>query len=411
MADDPVAFMNAAGGTAPEPPTTGPLDDAFWALVDRHIADGTISTSRHPELDLHIYCYGRTTQYTYGWDVATRTCRGLIATGDREVVARPPAKFHNVEEWPDGIPDADWQVFDKVDGSLLVVARHAGELICATKGSFTTEQADAGRRMLEGLYDPDGIDDGLTYCFEVIYPANRIVIDYDGARKLVLLTVIDTATGVDLAWDEVEAAAARIGCETVTRYRELEQATPAELKALNADGREGFVLFDPATSTRVKVKFDWYVAEHRLRTSVPTLRIIWDHLRHAGTVGELLEAIPDEFDGWVTSQARELLDRYEATVVQAETLFADHVDPDAERHVQATQAARAVAGLPKSDAKVLRGLVFALCDGHDLRVTVLDRKGEPLQPAKGIWNHIQPPAHVKATGDDPLAFEPDADVA
>ena len=68
-----------------------------------------------------------------------------------------------------------------------------GVWILATRGSFTSPQAIKGRELLE-KYDYNRLAKDYTYLFEIIYPENRIVCNYD-FEDLILLGMIHTKTG------------------------------------------------------------------------------------------------------------------------------------------------------------------------------------------------------------------------
>jgi RNA ligase len=56
---------------------------------------------------------------------------------------------------------------------------------------------------------------------------------------------------------------------------------------------------------RMKIKGEEYVRLHRILTNISTTSI-WDALRSGGNFSELLNRVPDEFDGWVRETIRGL---------------------------------------------------------------------------------------------------------
>jgi len=163
--------------------------DELAAAIDA----GLVTRKQHPTLPLSIYTYTRTAQYSRAWTTATLRCRGLIAddtTGD--IVAWPFPKFFNVGEHALGhdyappLPDEPFRIYDKVDGSLGIVFYYGGRWHVASKGSFVSEQALWAQARLDrrttGYLIP-----GNTYLVEIIYPENRIVVDYGDREDLVLL--------------------------------------------------------------------------------------------------------------------------------------------------------------------------------------------------------------------------------
>ncbi|MCC6744610.1 MAG: hypothetical protein IT175_12190 [Acidobacteria bacterium] len=205
-----------------------------WSEIRQLVAGGYVSARRHPTEPLTIYNYTARCQYDGHWTPMTRQCRGLIADDSGQVVARPFPKFFNYGDLAVGeIPDEPFDVFEKLDGSLGVLYRTADGPAIATRGSFTSEQALLATDMLRSRYAGAEFLDGCTYLFEIIYPENRIVVDYGGESRLVLLAVIDTATGVEV--DHHPGGGLELVASHVAR-------PPAELAAMVRPNCEGFVL-------------------------------------------------------------------------------------------------------------------------------------------------------------------------
>ncbi|WP_215453497.1 T4 RnlA family RNA ligase [Streptomyces sp. ATCC 21386] len=308
-----------------------PPDELAAALEAGHV-----TRKSHPELPLSIYTYTRTCQYERVWNRVTTRCRGLVADdGTGEIVALPLPKFFNVGEHEAGqpyapsLPDEPFEVYDKVDGSLAVVFHYAGRWRVASKGSFVSVQATWAQRLLDAK-DTSGLVPGVTYLAEILYPENRIVVDYGDRRDVVLLAAF-AKDGTEVALAEAAVGWQGIGSVVTVRpavpLTELLAMTegnrlPGGLTATGTDA-EGFVLRF-ASGVRAKAKFAEYVRLHKVLTGV-TERDIWrGHgiQRFAGLPAKqvaqalncspedvaasggrpldaLLEQVPDEFDAWV----------------------------------------------------------------------------------------------------------------
>jgi RNA ligase len=83
------------------------------------------------------------------------------------VVARPFKKFFNIEEGKH-TPTSEFEVFDKMDGSCIILFYYNNEWIFATRGSFTSAQAIKAKE-LSFKYPLDELDKNNTYVFEIIY--------------------------------------------------------------------------------------------------------------------------------------------------------------------------------------------------------------------------------------------------
>lgn len=186
------------------------LYDVFKNATPRAVQDmidtGYVSQRFHPEFpELAILNYTEKTAYSGEWNEVTLNSRGLIYNTDTlEVLARPFKKFFNFEQVGAPEIDLDAELFfvsDKFDGSLGIIYRTPiDDLAVATRGSFESEQAKHATEWIRGqeaVYDRayELIAEGLTPLVEIIYPENRIVVDYGGKDYLQYLGAVNTTTG------------------------------------------------------------------------------------------------------------------------------------------------------------------------------------------------------------------------
>ncbi|MFF0274306.1 RNA ligase [Streptomyces sp. NPDC004330] len=358
------------------------------------LADGHVTRKRHPELPLSIYTYTRACQYAQHWNRATTRCRGLVAddaTG--RIVALPLPKFFNVSEHAAGrpyappLPDEPFELYDKVDGSLAVVFHYDDRWHAASKGSFTSAQATWAQRRLDAA-DTAGLEPGVTYLAEILYPGNRIVVNYGERRDLVLLAAFGR-DGTEVPPAEAAAGWRPLGSVVRTwpamGLAELVALTesdtlPGGHRATGTDA-EGFVLRF-ASGLRAKAKLAEYVRLHKVLTGV-TERDIWrGHgiqrfaALPAGEVAKglgcsvaeveadggkpldaLLEQVPDEFDAWV----REVVSGLETAAAEREQAVEDAYAHLAHLAGDRAAFARAAAEVPD---RGLRAALFLRLDGR-----------------------------------------------
>jgi len=89
-------------------------------------------------------------------------------------------------------------VVDKMDGSLgILYPMPDGSLAVATRGSFTSDQAIWATNWIQAYVGPNAWapDPDYTYLFEIIYPENRIVVDYGTREDITFLMKIHNETG------------------------------------------------------------------------------------------------------------------------------------------------------------------------------------------------------------------------
>lgn len=360
------------------PTATPTLADLFDAdLLTAMIDGGYVRVQRHPGLPLVIYNYTERAQYDQVWNPVTLACRGLICdAGTGAVVARPFPKFfnHDQPQAPTVDPTQAVTVTDKVDGSLGILHPTPDGWAVATRGSFDSDQARHATAVLRSRYGRFAPPDGLTVLVEILYPANRIVIDYAGLDDLVLLGAVETATGRTHGPDAVAGWSGPVA-ETFG-YATFAEALAAPPRA----GREGLVVHVPETDTRVKLKYPEYLRLHRLVTGLTT-RTVWECLVAGGPaagdpLGALLAPLPDEFHPWVARVAAELTAAVEARAAAVEAGYAAVVADLPAGFTRKEFAAR-VAGEPD------RGLLFLRLDGHDYRPRLWQRVRPESVPLHG----------------------------
>lgn len=273
-----------------------------WTILNQYLADGKIIANKHPTKDLWILNYTRVTQFEKLWDEITLACRGLVVDKEGNIVARPLPKFFNDFEYSEGkIPYGEaYEVFIKYDGSLGIVFSFEGEVIMASRGSFVSEQAIKGFEIFKrGFMAESYIAEGWTYVFEIIYPSNRIVVDYGNEEKVVLLSVMNNETGKEAEYDEMYWL-------YNDRYNVAERVNldvpVTELRSTIQGSDEGYIVkFE--SGFRMKIKGEEYCRLHRILTNVSN-KSIWESLKFEKPLEEILERIPDEYDEWVNREIK-----------------------------------------------------------------------------------------------------------
>lgn len=366
------------------------LEDLFdpQLLIDM-IGAGYVRTQVHPELPLTIFNYTEKAAYEGVWNAVTLTCRGLIAhSGTGEIIARPFQKFFNYGQA--GAPGIDLQakarVTDKADGSLGIIYWAGDKLAVATRGSFSSEQAIHATALLNERYPHWTPYAALTVLAEIVYPENRIVLDYGKLDDLILLGAVDIATGTTYGPEVVPDWPGPV--TTVFDYATLAEALAAPARA-NA---EGLVVHMLDSDERIKLKQDDYVVLHRIVTGL-NARTVWEHIVSGEPLVDLIEPLPDEFHPWVQTIAHGIITAVDAEHVRLRRAFRDACaamtanlacgcaawDP-ADR---AGRKAFATAILDHPDKWAL----FAQLDNKDIRAELLRRaKPEPyLTPSGRIF--------------------------
>lgn len=359
-------------------------------LLSDEIEAGYVRVRFHPlHSNLAIYNYTEKAAYEGHWNEVTLNARGLIVdlnTGT--VLARPFPKFFNLDQ--EGAPKLSftqelWAAYDKADGSLGILYYIYDEespiygLNVATRGSFDSEQARWATQFVrtkwEGLYDDaaDMIDEGYTPMVEIIYPENRIVLDYGGAQTLKHLGYMHIESGAYTGVPKFNPLLSAV--DTVDEFPFF--TVGEALENLNRSNAEGYVLWvNPFVA--VKVKQDDYVELHRIVTGL-NQKSIWRALKEGQpTYLELVRQLPDELYAWAEGIAAELnylfADRIEAIDDTYQRVLEYLEDTDLESDRKAF--ALAVQELVSPDS---RGYMFSLADGRDIS----EKLWKSLEPVGG----------------------------
>lgn len=361
-------------------------------LLDKYVVEGWLVSQKHPTLPLAIYNYSQSTQYEGHWDDVTISCRGLIVdTETGEVIIRPFQKFFNYEEVPNEVP---WEtseyiyVQEKMDGSLGILFRYKDDWILATRGSFTSTQAVRGMEILKSKYDLNKFEHTVAYLVEIIYPENRIVVDY-GEEKITFLSAVlnrawkwnENKEGNELHWTtatlyfHMSGIAKEDFVDTSVHFKRegvlFGKDLYEDLKSRNTKNREGFVLRFFPSNYRCKIKFEDYVALHRIVTQVSSYDI-WENLRDHGKLPEsFLSNVPDEFYDWVKKTESEVLDTFRFL----KSLHAAHVSSILRSGLD-DRKLMAEAFMRIKDPRINSGVLFLIADGKD--------------PNRKIWDMAKP---------------------
>lgn len=266
------------------------------ALVLQGVTDytpyGDVNVTLNSDETLMLFNYKKAAQYAGRWNFFERISRGLIIdTSSGEVVARPFDKFFNYGEDTPYPNTHIVEATEKIDGSLGILYRQNGEYRIATRGSFVSDQALWATNKLHD-YDLTDLDSDLTLLFEIVYPANRVVVDYGNLEALILIGARDRRNGRELYYQELKVLADKYGFlqPQVYQFDSIEAVLESAV-ALSAN-QEGWVL-RYSDHRRFKVKGDAYKVAHKLLTGISFKWVLESVV--AGAYEQAIEGVPDEF--------------------------------------------------------------------------------------------------------------------
>ena len=327
-------------------------------ILNKYIEDGLVVKNDHPTLPLSIYNYSRTCQYEGKWNDITKMCRGLILDKEGNVIAKAFDKFFNYEELTlNDIPEEYFEVFEKLDGSLGILFWYQGKWILASKGSFTSDQAIKGRKILDNKYNVEVLLKGYTTVVEIIYPENRIVCDYGDDEELVVLSMISNANGKELDYDSMLSINEVSGFPTIKKYDGISDYDT--LKDKISWNQEGYVVRFK-NGFRMKIKGEKYVRLHRILTGFSNVDI-WEYLKDGKDISELLDRVPDDFDTWVKTVVNDLNKKFWETKSSSAGFVDEYRRTRSLAHIPFDK--KEFAALVMTQPNNLRPVMFAMYDG------------------------------------------------
>jgi RNA ligase len=363
------------------------------STLDKHIAEGYVTDRPHREYGMSILNYSDKCQFDNVWDDVTVNCRGLVYdTFTKEILARPFPKFFNWDHGMRGYPPSGPVLrMEKMDGSLGILVpikqvkwnggdpkEFTTDHVIATRGSFHSDQAAWATKHFHDFMDLADFEnkrvpqfkDNRTYLFEIIYPGNRIVVDYGDFEGLVLLDVIDNETGFsdtdefdDIYWPD-----------KVVRHP-LPEFNSGQVVDI-PDGEEGFVYLWPTRNYRTKMKSAQYLELHKIVTGLNE-KTVWKAMCEGKSARAICDNLPDEFHGFVQDTYVKIEGEASAIVNEAYRLYVDVMSGFKPETFDRAQFAKAVDALKVGHmAKYL----FAALDGRDLYMIALKSVKPKIEP-------------------------------
>jgi RNA ligase len=268
-----------------------------------------------------------------------------------------------------------FETFEKVDGSLGIIYNYRTVWNVNTRGSFTSLQAIEGTQIMKYSYNMREVPKNISLMVEIIYPENRIIVDYGDQRKLVLLGAYDSYSGKEVSNEQLKEISDSTGMELIKSYHYTSIDELIELQHTMGDHEEGFVVRF-ANGERVKFKSKEYLKLARLISYVTPLHF-WEHMEQGRVKLDIVEKLPEEFRDEVDMIVKALEEKYRSMMREVCTEAAVIIDETKDSPNQ-----KKAIGLRLKEFKH-GGCVFTILDGHpekleDYVMKVIRPKGNVL---------------------------------
>ena len=136
---------------------------------------------------IYVLKYKKRVFYDGLWNEYIAECRGSIVDKDFNLVAYPFTKIYNYgieKEAPVLAPDTKVTAFRKVNGFMVAMTLHNGELLVSTTGSTDSPYVDMAKEMMEvhqliADWKIAFLDDeleGMTVMFECVHPNDPHIV-------------------------------------------------------------------------------------------------------------------------------------------------------------------------------------------------------------------------------------------
>lgn len=249
----------------------------FLEKLSEEVQNGYVIVHENPDKKIFNYTYSRLTEQENHWNEITLRTRGLILDSNGRIIFNCPRKFFNFQQnnfandTYERLKD-NFKIYEKLDGSAIWVVNDSEYgFVVSSKSSFTSEHATWAKEIIEQKFKEKDLifKEGICYCFELIHPENRIVVDY-GEEKTLKLWGLKTQGGetiklgdnrIDISYFETPKLLGTNNDKTVID------------NYINQKNVEGVVL-EGIGDDRIKIKSQTYLELHRIKTECTPNRIL-----------------------------------------------------------------------------------------------------------------------------------------
>lgn len=200
--------------------------------------------------------------YSHDMTRTEEACRGLLIRTDGKIVALPMPKYYNLgeRECPH-LPDEPYEVWEKVDGSLILSWYDGHQWRHNTRGSFANEYGEFAQAWWTENVDISDIPLHWTVMTEACFLADPMPRAVHKPEGLYLIAIRDRHSGQDMSIQGMDID----GLLQITHYSTTIETLLDSRESL--EGTEGWVVrFD--SGIRVKIKTAWYLRLFRAMQSL-----------------------------------------------------------------------------------------------------------------------------------------------
>lgn len=358
----------------------------------------SLNDLRNDPFNLHLSASGDMVLFKYNQfdsdfsNKVVKESRGIILDKkDWSIVCHPFHKFFNLGEVQAfNINLLESYVIEKVDGSIIKTYFYDDEWHIATNGTIDADDAsnrdgitfkelffdvisEEDFKLVTGKFDTEN-----TYLFEMVHPANQIVVNYGDKKELVFTGMIRNETIDNIVMDydifdkKVNKKYTKIFKNLPIRFPDtFDLNNTADINDLsqiaddeNAEGNEfeGFVVSqvkDGLVIGRVKIKSPKYVNLHHVATGESVTNNLID---------VLLKNEIEEFEVYLTNLPEHVAEEYKGLKVKYFNLIEELTNTGERYRKTAKKVTRKELALDiiKMVKKSHNGIIFTMVDKPDV---------------------------------------------
>ena len=291
----------------------------FLEKLSEEVKNGYVTVHENPDKKIFNYAYSRLTEQENHWNEITLRTRGLILDSNGRIIFNCPRKFFNFQQnnfandTYKRLKD-DFKIYEKLDGSAIWVVNDSEYgFVVSSKSSFTSEHSAWAKEIIEQKFkEKDSIfKEGICYCFELIHPENRIVVDY-GEEKTLKLWGLKTQSGETIELEDNIVDTSYFETPKLLGTNNDKTAIDNYINQKNVEG----VVLKGEGDDRIKIKSQTYLELHRIKTECTPNRIL-ELLMSGKRVSDY--DFPDEFLKEVQSYEDIYLKKYQQIYNQIES--------------------------------------------------------------------------------------------
>jgi hypothetical protein len=270
-----------------------------------------------------LNCYLITPEMGAKWNNNNLFYRSLITDKEGNVLSSGWPKFFNYGEKPECYPSLedynDWRFVDKVDGTLVICDYVNDQFSMRTRGTVThaTQNNALDFELLPQKY-PKVIEflkenPHITLLFELVTPNNVIVVRPKeiGFYLIGAVNKNEMAVVSNSELTEIWRKIGPIAMPQAYQFDNISDLSKIAQHIKNWKGKEGIVISYNNNQNRIKLKSDWYVFCHRVKSQLNSTNNLIEFYIERGmpSVEDFYTAIETEFDYEIAFQLKSVIEK------------------------------------------------------------------------------------------------------